>query len=173
MNARLGILPAALLLACQEKSPPLSGADTSAKTSTSAAQIEPSFAWDLDDIRKRDTVIVLAPPRASPTPRSASSSSSRRTTPVLVTLKTRSGWRRPTTIIPSAGRTFRTGCCRNRNARCTPNRWSSMASHAGSSRLPTSQSFSTGSTTTSNSSSTGEVRPETSRADAGPLTRLS
>ena len=62
MNARFRFLPAALLiLACKEKSPPLSGADTSAKTSTSAAQIEPSFAWDLDDIRKRDTVIVLAP----------------------------------------------------------------------------------------------------------------
>ncbi len=61
MNRFLRILPAVLLLACKEKSPPLSGADTSAKTSTSAAQIAPSFAWDLDDIRKRDTLIVLAP----------------------------------------------------------------------------------------------------------------
>ena len=56
------IFPAALLvLACREGSPPLSGADTSAKTSTSPAHIEPSFARDLDDIRKRDTLIVLAP----------------------------------------------------------------------------------------------------------------
>jgi len=62
MKASLRILPAAFLLfACGEKSPPVSGADTSAKTSTSAAQLAPSFAWDLDDIRKRDTLIVLAP----------------------------------------------------------------------------------------------------------------
>jgi membrane-bound lytic murein transglycosylase F len=56
------VLSAALLvLACREKSPPLSGADSSAKASTSAAQLEPSFAWDLEDIKKRDTLIVLAP----------------------------------------------------------------------------------------------------------------
>jgi membrane-bound lytic murein transglycosylase F len=55
------LLVAALLSACGEKSPQLSGADSSAKTSTSAATIGPSFAWDLDDIRKRDTLIVLAP----------------------------------------------------------------------------------------------------------------
>jgi membrane-bound lytic murein transglycosylase F len=55
------ILLAAALLACKEKSPPLSGADSSAKTSTSAKNLGPSFAWDLDDIRKRDTLIVLAP----------------------------------------------------------------------------------------------------------------
>ena len=62
MKASLRVIPAALLLlACREKSPPLSGADTSAKTSTSAADIGPSFAWDLDDIQKRDTLIVLAP----------------------------------------------------------------------------------------------------------------
>lgn len=63
MNSSLRILPAVflLLLACREESPPLSGADTSAKTSTSAAQIDPSFARDLEDIRKRDTLIVLAP----------------------------------------------------------------------------------------------------------------
>jgi peptidoglycan lytic transglycosylase F len=62
MNASLRVLLVALLLlACREGSPPLSGADTSAKTSTSAAGIEPSFARDLEDIRQRDTVIVLAP----------------------------------------------------------------------------------------------------------------
>jgi membrane-bound lytic murein transglycosylase F len=62
MNASLRVLSAGLLLlACKEGSPPLSGADTSAKVSTSAAQIEPSFARDLDDIQKRDTLIVLAP----------------------------------------------------------------------------------------------------------------
>ena len=56
------ILLAALVLpACKEASPPISGADTSAKTSTSAANLSPSFAWDLDDIKKRDTLIVLAP----------------------------------------------------------------------------------------------------------------
>ena len=56
------ILLAALILpACAEKSPPLSGADSSAKTSTSAANLAPSFAWDLEDIKKRDTLIVLAP----------------------------------------------------------------------------------------------------------------
>ena len=54
-------LVALLLAACGEKSPPLSGADSSARTSTSAAQLAPSFAWDLEDIRKRDTLIVLAP----------------------------------------------------------------------------------------------------------------
>jgi membrane-bound lytic murein transglycosylase F len=62
MSLSLRILPAALLvIACKEGSPPVSGADTSAKTSTSAAQLAPSFAWDLEDIRKRDTLIVLAP----------------------------------------------------------------------------------------------------------------
>ncbi|HMF87628.1 MAG TPA: transporter substrate-binding domain-containing protein, partial [Gemmatimonadaceae bacterium] len=62
ITASLGVLPAALLLlACREGSPPLSGADSSAKTSTSARQLAPSFAWDLEDIRKRDTLIVLAP----------------------------------------------------------------------------------------------------------------
>jgi membrane-bound lytic murein transglycosylase F len=62
MNANLRILASALfLLGCREGSPPLSGADTSAKTSTSARRLAPSFAWDLEDIRKRDTVIVLAP----------------------------------------------------------------------------------------------------------------
>jgi membrane-bound lytic murein transglycosylase F len=55
------LLVAFLMAACGEKSPPLSGADSSARTSTSAAQLAPSFAWDLDDIRKRDTLIVLAP----------------------------------------------------------------------------------------------------------------
>jgi membrane-bound lytic murein transglycosylase F len=50
-----------LMPACRESSPPLSGADSSAKTSTSAADVAPSFAWDLDDIKKRDTLIVLAP----------------------------------------------------------------------------------------------------------------
>jgi membrane-bound lytic murein transglycosylase F len=55
------LLGAFLLPACREASPPISGADSSAKTSTSAADIAPSFAWDLDDIRKRDTLIVLAP----------------------------------------------------------------------------------------------------------------
>ena len=55
-------VPAALLvLACRERSPTLSGADTSAKTSTSATQLAPSFAWDLGDIQTRDTLIVLAP----------------------------------------------------------------------------------------------------------------
>jgi len=62
ITASLGVLPAALLLlACREGSPPLSGADSSARTSTSARQLAPSFAWDLEDIRKRDTLIVLAP----------------------------------------------------------------------------------------------------------------
>src|SRR5918992_491188 len=61
MTASRALLLAVALIACKEKSPPLSGADTSAKTSTSAAQLGPSFAWDLDDIRKRDTLIVLAP----------------------------------------------------------------------------------------------------------------
>ncbi len=62
MNASPRILAAALLfLGCSKASPPLSGADTSAKTSTSAAQIAPSFARDLADIRERDTLIVLAP----------------------------------------------------------------------------------------------------------------
>jgi len=62
MNGSLRALPALLLLlACREGSPPLSGADTSATTSTSATQIDPSFARDLDDIKKRDTLIVLAP----------------------------------------------------------------------------------------------------------------
>src|SRR5688572_705227 len=55
------LLGALVLPACREASPPISGADSSAKTSTSAADIAPSFAWDLDDIRKRDTLIVLAP----------------------------------------------------------------------------------------------------------------
>ena len=56
------ILLAALVFpACKEASPPISGADTSAKTSTSAANLAPSFAWDLEDIKKRDTLIVLAP----------------------------------------------------------------------------------------------------------------
>jgi membrane-bound lytic murein transglycosylase F len=58
----LRFLPHTLLvLACREGSPTLSGADTSAKTSTSPSQLAPSFAWDLQDIRKRDTLIVLAP----------------------------------------------------------------------------------------------------------------
>ena len=57
----LWIVPALLLSACKEKAPPLSGADSSAAVSTSPAQLAPSFARDLDDIRKRDTVIVLAP----------------------------------------------------------------------------------------------------------------
>lgn len=61
MRIVLRILLPALLLGCKEKSPALSGADTSAKTSTSAANLGPSFAWDLEDIRKRDTLIVLAP----------------------------------------------------------------------------------------------------------------
>ena len=61
INRAFVLLPALFLGACKEKSPPISGADTSAKTSTSAAQLEPSFAWDLDDIKKRDTLIVLAP----------------------------------------------------------------------------------------------------------------
>src|SRR5688500_12479280 len=62
MKPVLRVFPVALLLAaCGEKSPPLSGADSSARTSTSAAQLAPSFAWDLEDIRKRDTLIVLAP----------------------------------------------------------------------------------------------------------------
>ena len=61
MRRTLWVLPAVLLAGCREKSPPISGADSSAKTSTSAANIEPSFAWDLEDIRKRDTLIVLAP----------------------------------------------------------------------------------------------------------------
>ena len=61
MNRILWVLSAVLLVACKEKSPPISGADTSAKTSTPAADLAPSFAWDLDDIRKRDTLIVLAP----------------------------------------------------------------------------------------------------------------
>ena len=62
MKLVLRVLLLALpLAACGEKSPPLSGADSSARTSTSAAQLAPSFAWDLEDIRKRDTLIVLAP----------------------------------------------------------------------------------------------------------------
>ena len=55
------LLGALVLPACREASPPISGADTSAKTSTSAANVEPSFAFDLNDIQKRDTLIVLAP----------------------------------------------------------------------------------------------------------------
>jgi membrane-bound lytic murein transglycosylase F len=61
MNRILWLLAALLVSACREKSPPLSGADSSAKTSTSPVALAPSFAWDLDDIRKRDTLIVLAP----------------------------------------------------------------------------------------------------------------
>jgi membrane-bound lytic murein transglycosylase F len=61
MRQTLWLLPVILLASCKEKSPPLSGADTSAKTSTSPAELSPSFAWDLEDIRKRDTLIVLAP----------------------------------------------------------------------------------------------------------------
>lgn len=62
MKILFRILLAALTLpACREASPPLSGADSSARTSTSAANLAPSFAWDLEDIKKRDTLIVLAP----------------------------------------------------------------------------------------------------------------
>lgn len=55
------VLAAVIVPACREASPPLSGADSSARTSTSAAELAPSFAWDLEDIKKRDTLIVLAP----------------------------------------------------------------------------------------------------------------
>src|SRR3990170_3585555 len=62
MKSFLRVLLTALVLpACREASPPLSGADSSARTSTSASGLAPSFAFDLDDIRKRDTLIVLAP----------------------------------------------------------------------------------------------------------------
>src|SRR3990170_478590 len=62
MKSFLRLLLTALVLpACREASPPLSGADSSARASTSASGLAPSFAWDLDDIKKRDTLIVLAP----------------------------------------------------------------------------------------------------------------
>lgn len=61
MRTVLRFVALATVLGCKEGSPPLSGADTSAKTSTSAANLGPSFAWDLEDIKRRDTLIVLAP----------------------------------------------------------------------------------------------------------------
>jgi len=61
MKILFHVLLATLVLGCKERSPALSSADSSARASTDAANLSPSFAWDLDDIRKRDTLIALAP----------------------------------------------------------------------------------------------------------------
>ena len=62
---RVPVLALAFLAACSTENggapSTVSSADTSAKVSRTAASLEPSFARDLDDIRKRDTVVVLAP----------------------------------------------------------------------------------------------------------------